>query len=450
MAEQPFSLQAERAVLGSMMMSKDAVYEGVSRLTEDDFYLRDHKIIFNAIKSTHERGLEVDIVNVVDQLTLNNTMKDLSDPGYVYTILDDVITPSTVDQYIRIVQDRTVLRELVNLSDEIANKWNKRGIEEIGDYVTDVENRFLSITRSRNVGEFKDPDEVIKVLKEKWMNNTRTGDGIIGTPSGYRDLDNITHGFQKGDLIILAARPGMGKTALALNFAMNAAINNKIPVGIFSLEMPAEQLMQRMLSATSGVNLSKIVSFSFSEKEWAKMDVGINKLKDAPIYIDDTAGARIGDIKTKAKKLKTNCDNLGLIIVDYLQLITTSSTGKDVSRQQEVSEISRSLKAMARDLKVPVIALSQFSRKVEERPNNEPKLSDLRESGSLEQDADLVLFIHRDDYYKSNKEKTENDEKNAVTQLYVAKHRNGAQGKLDLLFLKEVGLFSSHTQREDE
>ena len=450
MVEQPYSVPAERAVLGAMITSPDAVYEGVARLTEDDFFVRDHRIIFNAIKEVHLKGLKTELVNIVDQLVLDNKMNELSDPNYIYNILDDTITPSTIDEYIRIVQDKTTLRRLVNLSDEVANNWNNIGIKDIGDYVADLENRFLNITKSRNVGDFKETKEVIDVVKEKIINSTKNPGGVIGTPSGYKDLDNITHGFQKGDLIILAARPGMGKTALALNFAMNAAINHKIPVGIFSLEMPAEQLMQRMLAATSGVNGSKIVSYNLNDKEWSKIEVGINKLSDAPIYIDDTSGAKIGDIKTKAKKLKAKCDNLGLIIVDYLQLVTTAFHGKgDVSRQQEVSEISRSLKEMARDLKVPVIALSQFSRKVEDRPNNEPRLSDLRESGSIEQDADVVLFIHRDEYYKSNKEKSENDDKNVVNQIYIAKHRNGAQGKIELLFLKEIGLFSSLTKREE-
>ena len=232
MVEQPYSLQAEKAVLGSMMLSKDAVYEGVARLTDDDFYSRDHKIIFNAIKNTHIRGIDVDIVTVVDQLMLDNKLQELSDANYIYTILEETITPSTVDQYIRIVQDKTLLRYLVNLADSIANGWNKQEIEDIGDYVSKVENDILAITRSRNVGDFKSPREVIEVIKEKLVNNDRNNGDLTGTPSGYRDLDKITHGFQKGDLVILAARPSMGKTALALNFAMNAAIENNIPVGI--------------------------------------------------------------------------------------------------------------------------------------------------------------------------------------------------------------------------
>lgn len=450
MVEQPYSLQAERAVLGSMMLSKDAVYEGIARLTEEDFYLIDHKIIFNAIKNTHIRGMDVDIVTVVDQLMLDNKLQELSDANYVYDILDDTITPSTVEQYIRIVQDKTILRYLVNLADTIANGWNKQEIEDIGDYVSKVENEVLAITRARNVGDFKSPKEVIDVIKEKLVNNDRRNGDLTGTPSGYRDLDRITHGFQKGDMIILAARPSMGKTALALNFAMNAAIENNVPVGIFSLEMPAEQLMQRMLSATSGVNSDKIRSFNLNEKEWPKIDVGVNKLSNAKIFIDDTAGAKIADIQSKAKKLKAKCDDLGLIVVDYLQLITTSTFGKnDTSRQQEVSEISRSLKAMARDLKVPVIALSQLSRSVEKREDKKPMLSDLRESGSIEQDADLVMFIYREDYYNGAKKDDGGSASTGVAQISIAKHRNGATGVVELLFLKDVGLFSDYSKREE-
>ena len=450
MVEQPYSLQAERAVLGSMMLSKDAVYEGIARLTEEDFYLRDHKIIFNAIKNTHIRGMDVDIVTVVDQLMLDNKLQELSDANYVYDILDDTITPSTVEQYIRIVQDKTILRYLVNLADTIANGWNKQEIEDIGDYVSKVENEVLAITRARNVGDFKSPKEVIDVIKEKLVNNDRRNGDLTGTPSGYRDLDRITHGFQKGDMIILAARPSMGKTALALNFAMNAAIENNVPVGIFSLEMPAEQLMQRMLSATSGVNSDKIRSFNLNEKEWPKIDVGVNKLSNAKIFIDDTAGAKIADIQSKAKKLKAKCDDLGLIVVDYLQLITTSTFGKnDTSTQQEVIEISSSLKAMARDLKVPVIALSQLSRSVEKREDKKPMLSDLRESGSIEQDADLVMFIYREDYYNGAKKDDGGSASTGVAQISIAKHRNGATGVVELLFLKDVGLFSDYSKREE-
>ena len=447
MVEQPYSSQAERAVLGSMMLSKDAVYEGVARLTEEDFYLRDHKIIFNAIKNTHIRGLEVDIVTVVDQLMLDNKLQELSDANYIYTILEDTITPSTIEQYIRIIQDKTILRYLVNLSDSIANGWNKQEIDDIGDYVSKIENDVLAITRARNVGDFKSPGEVIEVIKEKLVNNDRRSGELTGTPSGYRDLDRVTNGFQKGDLVILAARPSMGKTALALNFAMNAAIEHNYPVGIFSLEMPAEQLMQRMLSATSGVNSDKIRSFNLTDKEWPKIDIGVNKLSKSKIYIDDTAGAKIADIQSKAKKLKAKHEDLGLIVIDYLQLITTSTFSKSDNRQQEVSEISRQLKAMARDLKVPVIALSQLSRSVEKREDKRPMLSDLRESGSIEQDADLVMFIYRDDYYNSNKD--ENQASTGVAQVSIAKHRNGATGVVELLFLKDVGLFSNYTKRED-
>lgn len=448
MVEQPYSLQAERAVLGSMMLDKEAVYQGFSRLTEEDFYLRDHKIIFNAIKNTHIRGNEVDVVTVLDQLELDNKLQELSDVGYLYELVGDTITPSTIDQYIRIVQDKTTLRYLVNLADEIANNWQKTEIEDIGDYLSKIESEVLSITRARNVGDFKSPEEVIAVLKEKMINNDRRTGTLTGTPSGYPDLDNVTNGFQPGDMIILAARPSMGKTALALNFAMNAAIENNIPVGIFSLEMPAEQLMQRMLSATSMVNSGKIRSFDLTDKEWAKIDVGEKKLSKAKIFIDDTAGAKIADIQTKAKKLKNNCDNLGLIIIDYLQLVTMSSFSKGDSRQQEVSEISRQIKAMARDLKVPVIALSQLSRSVEKREDKTPMLSDLRESGSIEQDADLVIFLHREEYYDTKKR--DEGASTGVIKVSIAKHRNGATKGIDLLFLKDVGLFSSYAKRDDE
>lgn len=444
MVNQPFSLPAERAVLGSMMLSKEALFNCVARLTENDFYIKDHKIIFNAISNVHKRGIEVDVVTVTEQFSMDGNLKELSNPEYIYELIEDVVSPSNSDHYVRIVQDKTVLRYLVNLADNIANNWDKNEMDDIGSYIARAETDILNITRSRNVGEFKSAKEVLDVLKEKLFNSSKNRGEITGVPSGFDNLDRLTHGFQKGDLLILAARPGVGKTALSLNFAVNAAIKTRGSVAIFSLEMPSEQLLQRMLSSMSNVNSSKIRSLNLDEREWTKIDVAVNELSKTKIFVDDTAGAKLADIQGKARKLKAVHDDLNLIIVDYLQLITTSSFSKSENRQNEVSEISRGLKEMARELKVPVIALSQLSRSVEKRENKKPMLSDLRESGSIEQDADIVLFIYREDYYKNQTQVKEGDkakEENSIVELTIAKHRNGPTGEIELIFLKEYGLF---------
>ncbi len=442
MANQPYSLSAERAVLGSMMLSKEALFNCVARLTENDFYIKDHKIIFNAIFNAHKRGIEIDVVTVTEQFSMDGNIDKLSSPEYIYELIEDVVSPSNADHYIRIIQDKTVLRYLVNLADQIATTWDKKEMEDIGSYIAKVETDVLNITRSRNVGEFKSAKEVLDVLKEKLFNSSKNKNNLTGVPSGYADLDRLTNGFQKGDLIILAARPGVGKTALSLNFAMNSAVKTRGTVALFSLEMPSEQLLQRMLSSFSSVNSTKIRSLNLNEKEWTKIDVAVNEISKTKIFVDDTAGAKLADIQAKARKLKAVNDDLNLIIVDYLQLITTSSFSKSDNRQNEVSEISRGLKEMARELKVPVIALSQLSRAVEKRENKKPILSDLRESGSIEQDADIVMFIYREDYYqKSDKEEKSND--SSVVELTISKNRNGPTGEIDLVFIKEYGLFSS-------
>ncbi len=450
MVNQPYSATAERAVLGAMMLSKEALGDAIAGLTEDDFYLNDNKVVFNVIKNVHRKGLNVDVVTVAEQFMLDGKTNEISRPEYIYELVENVVSPSNIKNYIRIIQDKRLLRNLVNLSEKIATKWEKEGIEDIGDYVSKAENELLKITRERNVGEFKKAKDVLKVLKEKLYISSKNKGELTGTTSGFVDLDSITHGFQKGDLIILAARPAMGKTALALNFAMNAAIKTNSVVGIFSLEMPSEQLMQRMVSSRSNVNSSKIRSLNLSEKEWTKIDVAVSELSKTEIYVDDTPGAKLADIQAKARDLKRKEDNLGLIIVDYLQLVTTSSSLKKENRQQEVSEISRGLKEMARELNVPVIALSQLSRLVERREEKRPMLSDLRESGSIEQDADVVMFIYREDYYskEAGKDSEGDNNQSGIVEITIAKHRNGPTGKVELVFLKEFGLFSNSSKRE--
>ena len=457
MKKLPYSLDAEKAVLGAMLVSVDALVNSI-RLSVDDFYDNDHKIIFDTVKTLYNKGVTVDVVTVIEQLVLNNTLNQLTNKeDTVYDLVLNVVSASNVEEYIRIIQDKTTLRNLVILAEDVANKWQKEEIKDISDYVAQIETDTLKITRSRKVGEFKTAKDVIDVLKEKLFASGKANGGLTGVTSGFTDIDNITHGFQKGDLIILAARPSMGKTALALNFLVNAAIKQNITTAMFSVEMPAEQLMQRMISSQSGVNGDKLRSLNLNDKDWTKIDVAASQLSKAKIFVDDTSSIKLGDLAVKARKLKSLHPDLSLIIVDYLQIVKASEQASREGSQKEITEISQGLKALARELEVPVIALSQLSRDNEKRDNKRPMLSDLRGSGAIEQDADLVMFIYREDYFdnqKKNKNNEKEDQKetsgsSGIAEVSISKHRNGATGVVKLVFLKEYGLFSNYSKVED-
>ena len=455
MKKMPYSLEAERAVLGAMLVSKDALMNCALRLSVDDFYVEDHKMIFEMISEVYKKGVNVDAVTVIEQFILTNTLDRLSNKeDTVYDLVLNVVSASNAEEYIRIMQDKTTLRRLVKLAEDVTNKWQKEEINDISDYVAQVENDTLAITRSRNVGKFKSTKEVIAVLKEQLFSKTKANGAVTGVTSGFTDIDQYTHGFQRGDLIILAARPSMGKTALALNFLVNAAIKQNVTVAMFSVEMPADQLMHRMLSSQSGVNGDKIRGLDLSDKDWTKIDVAASQLSNAKIFVDDTSSIKLGDLMVKARNLKSKHEDLSLIVVDYLQIVKGSEQSRKEGRQQEVTEISRGLKELARELNVPVIALSQLSRDSEKRDNKKPMLSDLRDSGAIEQDADLVMFIYREDYYnnqKTDKEKEEqkDNSNSGIAEVSISKHRNGATGVVKLVFLKEYGLFSNYSKLED-
>lgn len=456
MTNLPHSIEAERAILGAMLISKDAI-PNIVRLSVEDFYIEDHKLIFDAIKTIYDKGEGVDAVTVVDHFISNNMIDQLSEKEQtIYDLIINVVSASNIEDYIRILQDKTTLRKLVILANDVSTKWQKEEIGEISDYVSDVEQQVLKVTRERNVGEFKNTEQIIAVLREKLFNNTRQNGNLTGVTSGFTDIDNYTHGFQKGDLIILAARPSMGKTALALNFLVNAALKQKVTTAMFSVEMPAEALMQRMLSAQSGVNGDKIRGLDLNDKDWTKIDMAAGQLSEAKIFVDDTSAIKLGDLSIKARKLKNAHPDLALIVVDYLQIVKASDRASKEGTQKEVQEISQGLKALARELDVPIIALSQLSRDNEKRDNKRPMLSDLRGSGSIEQDADLVMFIYREDYFdnqKNNKDKKDEDKKDnsnsGIAEVSISKHRNGATGVVKLVFLKEFGLFSNYSKVDE-
>lgn len=442
--ELPYSEQAERSTLGAMILSESALLLGLASLHEDDFYLPKHQIIFKAIQGLRRKEVPVDITTLTNELT--NT-QDLDYVGGVFflTELCEGVLTSNIEAYVDLLKEKNNLRHLLSYLKSTMDNFQEKSIEDVSVFLNDFEKNILSITRNRRVGSFTTTREYIEYIKKKFYEQASKPKRISGVSSGFQDLDRYTNGWQNGDLIILGARPSVGKTSLALNFAFNAAKNENKPVAIFSLEMPGEHLVQRMISFAAHVELEKLRTMRYSQEDLVRFEAGARKLEKVDIFIDDTPAARIIDIQAKARKLKSMNEDLCLIVIDYLTLITTGGNRKIENRQIEVAEISRGLKALARELNVPVIALSQLSRLVERRDNKRPMMSDLRESGAIEQDADIVLFLHREE----PKDKKEEDSKKAVpVELNIAKHRNGALATIDLMFFKPYTEFNSALREE--
>lgn len=448
----PYSEQAERAVIGSMLMSEEAVLMGVAALTQDDFYLRNNRIIYNAISNVYHNKIAVDITTVTDELVNMMELDTVGGVPALVSITDEVIS-TNIDYYITILRDKKNLRDLLNYFNTTVEGFSETAISNVAEYMANIEKNILTITRDSQVGGFQKSKDIVSVIQEQFSNaKAKTGGNYSGISSGFKELDDKTDGWQKGNLIILAARPSMGKSALALNFATNAAKINKVPVAIFSLEMPAEHLVQRMISSVAHVPLENIRKINFEGDDLVKFESGCKKIAGYPIYIDDTPGAKLIDIQAKARKLKSLRPELGLIMIDYLGLITSGSGTKKQqdNRQQEVADISRALKALAREIDTPIIVLSQLSRQAENRKGEDkrPMLSDLRDSGAIEQDADAVLFIYRDDYYSKDKE--EKDKPVVEAELLLSKHRNGPTGIINLMFYKQYTQFESNYKKPEE
>ncbi|MDF9866547.1 replicative DNA helicase [Bacilli bacterium PM5-3] len=438
----PHNTEAEQAVLGIMILSKNATDEALSALSISDFYVREHQIIFAGIKYLVDNLTPVDITTLTAHLVEKNQLDDIGGVEYLTSISQSVISSANVDYYINIILEKSLLRNLIDTSEKIASKGYE-GLESTNDLIQDAEKDILKITRNRRTSDFKDSKEILKEVHENLVELSKNKEGLTGIPTGFTKIDQLTNGLQKGDLIILAARPSVGKTAFALNLAQNAAhISNK-PVAIFSLEMGADQLIKRMISATGRIEGSKLRNGQLSDEDWLKYSKASSTLSKDPIYIDDTPAIKVMEIASKCRKLERE-QGLGLIVIDYLQLITGSDNSRE-SRQVEVSEISRALKGLARELNVPVVALSQLSRSVEQRTDKRPMMSDLRESGAIEQDADIVAFLYRDDYY--NKEDSEHP--NQVDVIF-GKHRNGATDTITLTFEKDVNKFLNIEYRDFE
>ncbi|UFJ40424.1 replicative DNA helicase [Brevibacillus humidisoli] len=436
----PQNTEAEQSVLGAVFLSKEALHTALEILGPQDFYKSAHQRIFQTMLDLYEKGEPVDLVTVTAELQDQKVLDEVGGVTYLTNLASAVPTAANVEYYARIVEEKALLRRLIRTATQIANDGYTRE-DDVGEIIADAERYILELSQNRNSGGFIPIRDVLMETYERIEFLSQRRGEVTGIPSGYPDLDKMTSGFQRSDLIILAARPSVGKTAFALNVAQNVAARAGESVAIFSLEMAASQLVQRMLCAEGNIDAQKMRTGWLEEDDWQKLTMAIGTLGKAPIYIDDTPGITVQDIRAKCRRLQAE-RGLGMILIDYLQLI--HGRGRGENRQQEVSEISRTLKGIARELNVPVIALSQLSRSVEQRQDKRPMMSDIRESGSIEQDADIVAFLYRDDYY--NRE----SESNNTVEVIIAKQRNGPTGTVELAFLKEYNKFVSLDRQHRE
>lgn len=433
----PHDLAAEQSVLGSVFISPDSLIFLADELVPDDFYKPANKIVFKTMLSLLEKGEPIDATTMVSALTNQGDISTIGGINYVVELVNSTPTSKNVEHYAKLVKEKATLRKMIaDLSDSLSSAY--QGDVSIDDIIAKTEKSMLDISNQNTGTGFRNVADILDTHMQMVETRSQTDGVVTGLSTGFVGLDKITTGLHEDNLIILAARPAMGKTALALNIAQYIAVKEKKPVAVFSLEMGAESLIERMLASEGMVEGYHLKTGNLSVEEWSRLVHAQGNLYDAPIFVDDTAGIRISEIRSKARKLAQEMGGLGVIIIDYLQLITGS---KGENRQQVVSEISRELKILAKDLKVPVIALSQLSRAVEQRQDKRPMLADLRESGSIEQDADIVAFLYRDAYYQ--KEQADSQEANNVTELILEKNRHGSLGTVKLYFHKEYTKFSS-------
>ena len=435
---QPHSEEAELAVLGSMLSSKEAVSKSIQWLTPDVFYKDAHGKIFSAMELLFDKGEPVDTVSVIDLLKKNKELESVGGTYFVTGLVESVPTAAHVERYSKIVMEKALLRSLITLSHSIAKEAYEDS-QDVADILDAVEQSIFSITQNRLKGGFTQINDIVVAALEKLELIRASGGSVIGVPSGLLDLDDITSGFQEGDLIIIAGRPGMGKTALALSMIRNAALEADVGVGMFSLEMANHQLAMRLLCAEARVDSHFVRTGKLPAKLWKNLGLSAGDLEKAPIYLDDSPALTVLELRAKARRLKAE-HNIGMIVVDYLQLMQ-GPRGVE-NRQQEISVISRSLKALAKELSIPVVALSQLSRAVEQRADRKPQLSDLRESGAIEQDADVVIFLYRPWVY------SQEDEDEGKAEIIVAKQRNGPTGHISASFISKYARFENLSQAE--
>lgn len=430
----PHSIEAEQAVIGAMFIDRDAIVSASEIINGDDFYSKQFGIIFDTMVELNDAGQAVDIITVQNKLKEKDVPPEVSSMEFVKDVFSLATSSVNVDDYAKIVADNSILRKMIRMNQEIENTCfnNKTSTEVI---LEEAEKKIFQIVQKRNSGDFVPIRQVVLNAMEKIEASSKTRGSVTGIPTGFLDLDYKTAGMQPSDLVLIAARPSMGKTAFVLNVAGHVAFKENATVAIFSLEMSKEQLVNRLLALESRVDSQHIRTGNLTDDDWERLVEGAGVVGQSNLIIDDTPGISISELRSKCRKYKLEHD-LKMIIIDYLQLMTGSGRGSE-SRQQEISDISRSLKALARELHVPVLALSQLSRAVEQRPDHRPMLSDLRESGAIEQDADVVMFIYRDDYYNHD------TDKKGIAEIIIAKQRNGPIGTVELLWLADLTKFAN-------
>ncbi|HGH0851155.1 TPA: replicative DNA helicase [Staphylococcus pseudintermedius] len=446
----PHSHEAEQSVLGAIFLDPELMSSTQEILLPESFYRGVHQHIFRAMMDLNEDGKDIDIVTVLDRLTQEGVVNEAGGPQYLAEITSNVPTTRNIQYYTDVVFKNAVKRKLIHTADSIANDGYNDELD-LDTVLNDAERRILELSSTRESDGFKDIRDVLGQVYDNAEQLDQNSGQTPGIPTGYRDLDQMTAGFNRNDLIILAARPSVGKTAFALNIAQKVATHeDQYTVGIFSLEMGADQLATRMICSSGNVDSNRLRTGTMTEEDWNRFTVAVGKLSRTKIFIDDTPGVRITDIRSKCRRLKQE-HGLDMIVIDYLQLIQGSGSRASDNRQQEVSEISRMLKAIARELECPVIALSQLSRGVEQRQDKRPMMSDIRESGSIEQDADIVAFLYRDDYYNRGDGDDDDDDggfepqtndENGEIEIIIAKQRNGPTGTVKLHFMKQYNKFT--------
>ena len=435
----PHSIEAEQSVLGSMLMDRDAIMQCAEMITGDDFYQKQYGVVFDAIVELNNEGRPADLVTLQDRLKSKDVPEEVSALEYVRDIINAVPTSANAKHYAKIVQEKSVLRKLIRVNEDIANKCYL-GREELGTILDETEKSVFDLLQKRGGSDYVPIYDVVINALNRIDRVSRSDSNITGIATGFLDLDYRLSGLQPSDLVLVAARPSMGKTAFVLNMAQHIVFNDNRCAAIFSLEMSKEQLVNRLFALESRVDAQSIRNGSMNEADWERLSEGAQRIAGSKLIIDDTPGISVSQLRSKCRKFKLEHD-LKVVIIDYLQLMSGSGRGSD-SRQQEISDISRALKGLARELEVPVIALSQLSRNVESRPDHRPMLSDLRESRAIEQDADVVMFIYRDDYYNKDTE-----EKN-IAEIIVAKQRNGPIGTVKLAWLPQYTKFANLERKQ--
>jgi len=432
----PNSIEAEQAVLGSMFLSKYALQKALEELDKELFYLESHSKIFEVMSDLSESNRAIDITTITAELDKRKILKTVGDVEYISEIINSVASAANINEYIKIVEEKAIRRRLIETSLEIEQAgYNSQ--DTVNELLDNAEKKMLNVVKTRKGTEFRKIQDVLSKAQSDIEQLSKNDGDLTGVSTGWDEIDKLTTGLHANELIIIAARPAMGKTAFALNLATNVSIRNNKTVALFNMEMGAEQLIQRMIAAEGQIEGYKLKSGNLNKNDWKKWDEALNRLSDTKIFIDDTPGMTIAEIRAKCRRLAVSEGDLGIIIIDYLQLISGSSRYAG-NRQQEIAEISRALKTLAMELEVPIVALAQLSRSVEQREDKRPILSDLRESGSIEQDADIVSFLYRDDYYTK---KIDIDEYTSKSEFIVAKHRSGPTATINLIFKRDISKF---------